>query len=35
MQRTNFQALMKKYQIRVRGVAGDVTAEDEEPSQDE
>jgi len=26
MQRTNFQALMKKYQLRVRGVAGDAAA---------
>jgi hypothetical protein len=23
MQRTNFQALMKKYQIRIRGAAGE------------
>jgi hypothetical protein len=29
MQRTNFQALMKKYQLRVRGVAGEAAdAED-------
>jgi transcriptional regulator with GAF, ATPase, and Fis domain len=30
MQRTNFQALMKKYQIRVRGAAGDAAADDSE-----
>jgi DNA-binding NtrC family response regulator len=29
MQRTNFQALMKKFQIRVRGVAGDTVGEDD------
>jgi transcriptional regulator with GAF, ATPase, and Fis domain len=30
MQRTNFQALMKKYQIRIRGAAGDATGDDGE-----
>jgi transcriptional regulator with GAF, ATPase, and Fis domain len=30
MQRTNFQALMKKYQIRVRGAAGEVAEDDGE-----
>jgi transcriptional regulator with GAF, ATPase, and Fis domain len=30
MQRTNFQALMKKYQIRVRGAAGEVADDAEE-----
>jgi transcriptional regulator with GAF, ATPase, and Fis domain len=28
MQRTNFQALMKKYQIRIRGAAGEAAADD-------
>jgi len=30
MQRTNFQALMKKYQIRIRGAAGEVAEDDGE-----